>query len=892
MTDRPDPDRLLSRMRHEEKLSSRAKLKVFFGFAPGVGKTYAMLQSARRLREDGVDVAVGYVETHGRADTAALLDGLEVLPRRRTDYRYTILDDFDLEAALTRRPKVLLVDELPHTNAPGGRHAKRWQDVVDLLEAGIDVHTTFNVQHLESLNDVVAQITGVQVRETVPDSLIERADEIELVDISLEELLERLREGKVYGAAQAARAESNFFSYGNLLALRELALRRVADRIDAEVRIYREANAITDAWSTHERLLVAVGPSPGSTRLVRATKRMATRLKSPWVAAYVELPAARPLSAGDRERLETNLGLAESLGAEIVRLTGSKVSDALLDYARRHDVTRVILGKPTHARIKDLWRGSLVDEVVRGSGDLDVLVTTGDEEGGAGPRSPVPSEKVPERLTGVLAGMALVTLATVVGYFARPIFSAADFVMLYMLAVMLTAVRFSRAASLTAAAASVFAYDFFFVAPELTLNISDARHILTFAMLFGVGAIISTLTQRIRRQEHDARAREERTATLYLLTRELASADNRDEVARIVAGRVADTFRNRVAVLYPSGGDVIVGAVARELVLGPQELGVARWTLDHGRPAGVGTDTLPGARVVCIPMTSDVTHGVIAMEPQAALTTDQRSFLDVIARQAAVVVEGHALADEAKAAAIRVRTEELRSDLLSTVSHDLRTPLAVITGAATTLREARALTIDDRMSLLDSICVEATRMERLVANLLEMTRLESGIDVKRDWVPLEELVGSAAAQVSLDGRALNIAIADDVPFVAVDAVLFPQTFVNLFENAVKYTPAGTAIDVNARLSDARDRVVVEVSDRGPGLARSGVEPSRLFDKFVRGEQKAVGGVGLGLAIVRGIVEAHGGTITAEDRPGGGALFRFTIPLSGEPPEVPTDERPS
>ncbi|MBC7792976.1 MAG: sensor histidine kinase KdpD [Clostridia bacterium] len=890
MTDRPDPDRLLSRIHHEEARSNRAKLKVFFGFAPGVGKTYAMLQSARRLRDDGVDVAIGYVETHGRADTAALADAIETLPRRRTDYRFTVLDDFDLEAALTRSPKVLLVDELPHTNAPGGRHAKRWQDVLDLLEAGIDVHTTFNVQHLESLNDVVAQITGVQVRETVPDSVLDRADEIELVDISIEELLTRMREGKIYGLEQAKRAADKFFTYGNLLALRELALRRVADRIDAEVRTYRETNAITDAWSTNERLLVAVGPAPGSARLVRATKRMATRLKATWVASYVELPAVKPLSDANRGRLETNLALAETLGAEIVRLTGARVSEALLDYARKHDVTRLIIGKPTHSRLKDLLRGSLLDEVVRGSGDRDVLVTSGEDENAppVEPHSKIVAAGAP-RWPGVVAGLVLVALATIVGHFGRALFNPADFVILYMLAVMLTAARFSRTASLTASLASVFAYDFFFVPPFLTLNFADARHLLTFTMLFVVGATISTLTIRIRRQEQDARTREERTAGLYVLTRELATADTRDEVARVVMSRLASAFHRKVAVLFPAGGDL--QSASRDLTFGPQELAVARWTLDHGRPAGVGTDTLPGAQIVCIPMISDVPRGVIAMEVGAPLTTEQRSFVDVIARQAAVVVERHALADEARSAAIRARTEELRSDLLSTVSHDLRTPLAVITGAATTLRDAKGLTIEDHVSLYDSICDEATRMERLITNLLEMTRLETGVEVKRDWIPVEELVGSGAAQVDLRGRDLRVAIADDVPMVAVDAVLFPQAFVNLFENAVKYTPAGTPIDVSARVSDGRETVIVEVSDRGSGFAAADGEPSRLFDKFVRGDQKTVAGVGLGLAIVRGIVEAHGGELTAENRRGGGALFRLSIPLTGEPPAVPTDERP-
>lgn len=882
---RPDPDRLLTRLKRDEHKSGRAKLKVFFGFAPGVGKTYAMLEAARRLPADGVDVVVGYVETHGRAETRALLDGLSVLPRRTVVYRGAQLEDFDLNAALARHPAVLLVDELPHTNAPEGRHTKRWQDVFDLLEAGIDVHTTLNVQHIESLNDVVARITGVTVRETVPDAVLERADEIELVDISLEELLARLDDGKVYVPEQAKRAAASFFSYGNLLALRELALRRTAERIEAEVRTYRETHELTHSWAARERLLVAVGPSPGSAKLVRAAKRMATRLEAPWAAVYVERPASKPMPATDRERLEAQLRLAESLGGGIVRLTGTRVSETLLDYARRHDVSRMILGKPTHPRWRDLYGGSLLDEVVRGSGEIDVLVISGDE-GSAPPRSSAPRQGTP--WGGIIFGAVLVAIATAIGWWAKDVFDSADVVMLYLLAIVVTATRFTRRASFATAAISVIAYDFFFIVPTLDFAVADTKHWLTFVMLFAVGATISTLTQRVRRHAVEARAREERTASLYALARALGAASNIDDVARVLAQQVSTIFHCPTAVLYPDGEGLRDAANARELTLGPPELAVARWTLDHGRPAGRGTETLPGARIVCIPLMATGTTGALALEPRAQLSTDQRHFLEVMARQAAIAVERDRLADEARGAAVKARTEELRSALLSTVSHDLRTPLAIITGSATTLRDSGdAISHADRNALVDAVCDEASRMERLVGNLLDMTRLEAGIDVKRDWVPLDDLIGAATSQLEaqLANRRVEVRIAGDVPMVAVDVVLFPQVFVNLLENATKYTPADTPFRITATY--AHKTVTVEFADRGPGFA--GQDPSKLFEKFVRGAQQDRTGVGLGLAIVRGIVTAHGGEVSAGNRAEGGAVVRFTIPIIGEPPTVTLDE---
>ncbi|HEX7476615.1 MAG TPA: DUF4118 domain-containing protein, partial [Polyangiales bacterium] len=506
---RPDPDALLRRVKAEEARAQHTKLKIFFGFAPGVGKTYAMLESAQRLRAQGVDVVIGVIETHGRKETAGLLEGLQLLPRKLIEYRGTKLEEFDLAGALARKPTVLLLDELAHTNAPGMQHPKRYQDVQELLEAGIEVHTTLNVQHVESLNDVVAQITAVRVRETVPDAILDRADEIELVDLPPDDLLQRLREGKVYLREQAARAVDHFFQRGNLLALRELALRRTADRVDAEMQAYRLEHDIHSTWAAGERILVCVSPSPASARLARAARRMAAGLRAPWTAVYVEPTTIAPMSEADRSRLDAHLRLVESLGGDVVRLTGDRISTALLEHARKHNVTRILIGKPTHPRLRDRLRGSLLDDLVRGSGDIDVHVISGDDGGAPAPEPPrKPQGRV--ELRNLVWTTLLVAAATAAAALVRGVLASPDTVMLYLLVIMIVAVRFGRRASLLAAASSVAAYDFFFVPPYYTFAVSDVRHVLTFAMMFGVGVVMSSLTARIRQQERNALDREAR----------------------------------------------------------------------------------------------------------------------------------------------------------------------------------------------------------------------------------------------------------------------------------------------------------------------------------------------------------------------------------------------
>ena len=868
-------------------------LKIFFGYAPGVGKTYTMLESARHLKAQGLDVVAGWVETHGREETAELLEDLESIPPCQISYRGTRQSDFDLDRALARHPQILLLDELAHTNAAGSRHRKRWQDVVELLEAGIEVHTTLNVQHVESLNDVVSQITFVRVRETVPDSMLERADEIELVDLPPDELLERLRAGKVYVPEQARTAVDHFFRRGNLLALRELTLRRAAEKIDEDVRAYRQDYDIKTTWPAAERVLVCVGPSPSSAKIMRGARRMAAGLRAPWVAVYVDAPDAFPMTPTDRERLQGHLRLAESLGAEVVRLSGHQVADEVLRYAREHNVTRIVIGKPTHSRWRDRLRGSLVSQIVRGSGDIEVHFIAGDTlPARDGPRPP----RAPARVAWLAYGASavLVALATGVGMLARSWLSQADFVVMFLLVIMVVAFRYGRGPSVAAAALSVAAYDFFFVPPFYTFNVEHGRHLLTFAMMFTVGLVVARLATRLRRQEREAHTRESRTAALYSLSRELAAGQDEAEASEISAVHAARVFGGEAALLLldASAALSIRGASHVGLRLSEEEHAVARWVTEHGRPAGRGTDTLPGSRVTCFPVHAGAALlGALAVATPSLdlLEVEHRGFLDAFVRQVALTIERVRLTEEAKVSTLRIRTEETRSALLGAVSHDLRTPLGAITGAGSALREDQGrLGPEQRLELCDTICTEAERMERLVGNILDMVRLESGgIVPKREWVPLEETIGAALSRLEtrLGEREVRVDLPPTTPLLSVDPVLFEQVFVNLFENVIKHCDPDAPIEIAARVEGRT--LEIEVADGGPGLP-AGAE-DQVFEKFYRGPGVRAGGVGLGLSICRGIVAAHDGTISAGNRASGGALFRITLPVPEAPPRVPGGE---
>jgi two-component system sensor histidine kinase KdpD len=882
--ERPDPDALLRRLAAEEPSSGHGRLKIFFGASPGVGKTYTMLEAARAKRAEGVDVVIGWIETHGRAETAALTEGLERIAPREIEYRGTRLREFDLDRSLARRPALLLLDELAHTNAPGSRHAKRWRDALELLEAGIDVYTTLNVQHLESVNDLVNQVTGVTVRETVPDDVLDDAEEVEFIDLPAEELLKRLAAGKVYVSDQATQAVQRFFRRGNLLALRELALRRTAERVDADVRDYRRDHEIEQTWPVAERILVCVRPNRESGRLVRAARRMAGRLRAEWIVAYVESPAQPPLSQAEREALAAAMKLAEELGAETAVLSGNSVSEALLTFARQRNASKIVVGKPTHPRWRDRLKGSLLDEVARASGEVDVYVISGEPAEMPQPARP-PIAPRATRPVQYLWSAVVVLCCTMVCWAMLARFDKSNLIMVYLLGVAFVALRHGRAASAVAALLSVAAFDFFFVPPRLTFAVGDTQYLLTLCVMLVVSLLISTLAVRVRAQADAARQREQRMQILYAMSQELAAARTVDEVARVVSRRVSDIFNGPAVVLVPEDGGQLRATSGPGPAGDSRELAVAQWAFEHGHTAGLGTDTLPGATAVYVPLhgTQSVL-GVLGVRPAAALLPlppDQLDLLKTLTRQAASGLERARLADEAEHARIAVETERLRSTLLSSVSHDLRTPLAAITGAASSLLQDASLGTEPQRELKEAIFEEAQRLNRLVTNLLDMTRLESGsLQLNRDWNSLEELVGSALARVeaSLKDRPVRVSIPADLPLVAVDGVLIEQLLVNLLDNALKYTDPASPISIEARAS--QDMLTVEVADEGPGLPKGTEE--RVFEKFYRAPSRERG-FGLGLPICRAIVTAHGGKIWAEHRLPHGSVFLFTLALRGGAP---------
>jgi two-component system, OmpR family, sensor histidine kinase KdpD len=891
---RPDPDALLRRVQAETERARYGQLKVFLGAVPGVGKTFTMLEAARAQRAEGLDVVIGIVETHGRTETAQLLEGLEQLPRRRLDYRGTTLEEFDLDAALARHPSLLLVDELAHTNVPDSRHAKRWQDVLELLAAGINVYTAVNIQHFESLNDVVAQITGIQVRETIPDSILERANELELVDVSPDVLQQRLREGKVYVPEQAGRAIERFFRKGNLIALRELALRRTAERVDAQMRGYMAEQGIRETWPIGERLLVCIGPSPNAVKLVRATRRMAARVHAEWVAAHVETPRDQRLSSTERDNIVRALELAEQLGGRAVTLSGPSIADETLAYAREHNVSRIVTGKTLRPAWRDRLRRSLLDELVRGSGGVEILAVSGmEDEDGQGRPTPPPA---PPRSTAreYLAAAAIVVVPTLVGLAVRRTgvtVPQIDAAMLYLLAVVVAAARFRRGPSLAASLVGIASFDYFFVHPFYTFSVSDVRYVLTFGVMLVVALVMGNLTGRIRNQAEAAREREQRTSALYALSRELASAQDRDSVVAAALRSLRDTFALEGVVLLPDEAGGVRPTGPAPYALDERERAVAQWSFDHAQAAGRGTTTLPAAVAIYLPLASSGrTVGVLGVplrDPADFRDPARRRLVDALAGQTAVALERLALAERTRESEVEVEAERLRTALLSSLSHDMRTPLASIEGAASTMLQEPEPDDGARRELASTIVQESHRMGRLVANLLDMIRVESGtLQVQKEWQLLPDVVGVALLRTEeqLRDHSVTPSFPAELPLVPIDEILLEQVFVNLLENAAKHTPAGTPIEVGAE--SRRHEVIAWVADRGPGLAPGDEE--LVFRKFHRGTSGS-GGIGLGLTICRGIVTAHGGRIWAERRPGGGAVFKLSLPITGTPPQLVSED---
>lgn len=891
---RPDPDALLAHVQAQDRRAARGKLRIYFGASAGVGKTFGMLAAARKLQAEGSEVLVGVVETHGRADTAAMLDGLELLPLKTLDYRGKSLTEFDLDGALERAPPLILMDELAHSNAAGSRHPKRWQDVEELLDAGIDVFTTVNVQHLESLNDVVGGITGIRVAETVPDTVFDLADEVVLVDLPADELLARLKSGKVYQEQQAERASKNFFRKGNLIALRELALRRTADRIEDDVRAYRVEKSIDAIWKTGAALLACVGPRPECDHVVRSTARLAGQLGTGWHAIYIETPALQHLPAAQREQILKTLKLAQDLGATTAVLSGSDIAQAALDYARIHNLSKIALGRG-HRSWPWPWRTPHIRRIAEQAPDIDLIEIGSPVNQSAPVKTAVgqlerdASHLRSRRRAWSYAWAAIASVATALA--ATPLLAyldLANIAMLFLLVVLLVAVRFGRGPSVLATCVSVASFDFFFVTPRFTFAVSDFQYVITFIVMLAVGLITGHLTSNLRFQARVASQREARARALYEFARELSGALQTDQIFETTRSVIQRAFRARAVLLVPD-------ADGRLLVPddpGTLDLGIAQWAFDHAEAAGLGTDTLPASKVFYLPLVAPMrTRGILAIEPEQArwiLIPEQRQQLDTFAALAAIALERVHYIDVAQGALVSMESERLRNSLLAALSHDLRTPLTSLVGVSESLASSRPALAPLQLAMAHDLHDEALRMSALVANLLDMARIQSGeVKFNLQWHDLEEVVGSALRICAgqLKGHRVRTSLAPDLPLVLFDAVLIERVLCNLLENAAKYTPPGSHIVVAAKVLGAR--VHVTVYDNGPGLPHG--KEDTLFEKFTRGEREsAKPGVGLGLAICRAIVEAHGGSIDACASPEGGAGFVFTLPR-GTPPAPPALE---
>ena len=873
--DRPDPDALLARIQLEEQAALRGKLRIYFGSNAGVGKTCAMLAAAQREVALGRDLLAGVIETHGRAETAELLHGLEQLPRAALLHREFALSEFDLDAALRRHPAVVLVDELAHSNMPGSRHPKRWQDVEELLSAGIDVWTTLNVQHLESLNDLVSGIIGIRVRETVPDHVFDNAHEVVVIDLPPDDLLQRLKDGKVYLGPAAARASRHFFRKGNLLALRELALRRTADRVDTQMRVYRRERSISTVWPARERLLVGVAGNAGDERLVREAARLAQKLEADWIVVHVAAHQGR----GARRYLTAmkTLALAAEFGADTATLPGMDVAEALAACAREHNANRLVLGHHPRQAWR-FWHQSVSDRISRHHPQIDQIVIAH----GLLPGKPPVIEK-----TAPAAGTTLAYLwaslacfaASAVAALLLQVFDLANVVMLFLLTVVLVALRFGRGPGVWAAMLAVLCFDFFFVQPRYSFTVNDTQYFFTFALMLGIALITGQLTARLRHEARTAAARERRATSLARLARDLSAALTVEHISEVALRTFSGVFEARVGLALPDAADGVHSVSASGL---PIDDSIAQWTYDHGQAAGQGTDTLSAAKGCYLPLKAPMrVRGVLVLElAQSERLNDpqERRLLEACMSQLAIALERVHFVEVAQSTLVQMEGEKMRNTLLAAISHDLRTPLTTLIGAAdTALPHAPPGPLTE---LLNGIHEQATSMQRLIENLLDMARMqERGVRLNRQWHSLEEVVGSALRQLRepLALHRVRTTLDPQLPLVDIDALLIERVLVNLLDNAAKYTPPGTVITVAARA--VADTIVLEVSDTGPGKA-----PANLFEPFARGQQESsVAGIGLGLALAKRIVEAHGGHIHANPGQARGMHFIITLPAGTPPP---------
>ena len=902
MTQRPNPDDLLARLQQVDVRAKRGKLKIFFGSSAGVGKTFAMLSAAQRQQAEGVDVVVGVVETHGRQETAAQLESLTILPLQKIAYRDQSLVEFDLDGALERQPALILIDELAHSNVAGSRHPKRWQDVEELLDAGIDVYTTLNVQHLESLNDVIGQVTGIRVRETLPDAFFEAADDVVMVDLPPDELLQRLREGKVYLPQQAARAAKNFFRKGNLIALRELALRRTADRVDAQMRDYRSDEAISPIWQTNERLLVCIGANANAERLLRRAARMAGALRSEWQVLYVETPQLQRMSESDRHDVLARLRLAQSLGATVETVAGTDLVQQILDCAKRDNISRIILGRSDQ---KHWWKPNntlAIALATRASGIDLVLVGDDDVVPAQSKENSIPIFKnfnfYSKGYFWAIAGCAIVTVL-LTGLIH--LFDLANVVMLYLLVVVLVSARFGRGEGVFAAVLGVVCFDFFFVQPKMSFSVADTQYLLTFTVMFVVALVIANLSANLRFQARISTHREQRANRQSVFSQSLSGALTASQISQITIEQVAQVFQCQVVLLLPDRDDGL--HVASDHQGQPMNLsdeltraldfGTAQWVYDHETEAGLHTNTLPASPLLYRPLRAPMrTRGVLGLLPHdvnALFQPEQQRMLDTFASQIALALERVHFVEIAQEALIRIEGERMRGTLLSALSHDLRTPVTALAGLANMLNRSD-LTPEQHKELALAIEDQADAIHALVINLLDMAKLQSGgLNLNLQWVPLEEVIGSVLRSMTsrLAKHHVTVSLPPDLPLVHVDELLIARILSNLLENAVRYTPVDSHITISAHLDETASsdqKMELVVSDDGAGLP-IGME-EKIFERFTRGQaESATTGIGLGLTLCREMILAHGGTIHAETNVPHGA--RFVLRWTQEtPPTVP------
>jgi two-component system, OmpR family, sensor histidine kinase KdpD len=869
-TKRPDPDALLAKMKREEAESARGKLKIFFGMCPGVGKTYAMLQAARQKQAEGCEVVVGIVETHGRKETEALLEGMPIMPRAQVEYRGTTLTEMDLDAILTWHPGLAVVDELAHTNAPGSRHPKRYQDVLELLDAGIDVYTTLNVQHVASRSDTVRQITGAPVSETVPDSVFDLADEIVLVDLTPEQLRSRLAEGKVYLGERADWAAENFFRESNLTALREMALRIVAEHVDRSLRDIMSEERIAGPWKSGDRLLVAVSASPYSERLIRYTRRLASSMEASWIVANIEGP--RPLSQEEQSRLTRYLALARQLGAEVISTPGTDIAETLLRVARENNVTQIVIGKPLGTRWITFWKRDPLRWLMRHSGNIDIHMIPAEE--GAQPKG----ETIEERLTQVLwaeFGAALVIAAIVTaiclsifaytGYYAVALF--------YLLAVVLAGMRLRRWPTIFLAALSAMLWNFLYVPPRFTFHIEQFQDFMMFGAYFVIAIVIGHLATQLREREQAERRREQRATALYRLTRALAASRDLDQALPKVFALTKESFQSDAAVWLNDENGLSLHW-ASTFTPSSKDESVAVWAFQKKQAAGKSTDTLPDAESLHVPLvTGDGAEGVLTVRLWSTPTLEQRELLDAFAAQLALFVKKERALEESRAAQISRQSQKLQKALFDSVSHELKTPLAAMTAA---LQQPQPNCAELQQA--------ARRLTATVDNLLDATRLESGLlRPVPEWCDPGELVHEAVSASGFNEKDVRLNIAENLPAVSVDSGLIQQALNALLSNAMIYGKSNRPVEVSAARDDSM--LVISVADRGAGLVPG--EETKVFQKFYRGPRTRPGGLGLGLSIARQLVEAHGGELTAQNRQGGGAVFSMRLPI-GEPMRLPSE----